>query len=172
VRAPTTAPEPRTWEQIHDGVVVDCKRYYPKRPLGTCPVNEIAHWHDQFQRHVWTPAEILATRRRCDPLFLKYFSPEYIALYFGTTKPPQPWMLMARTFVIVMLEAGMLDRGSTGVPSYGRATGPKIGFIRQQLVRLMGRDAAPRRETILSKLKEYDLRVREFMQTPIQVASA
>jgi hypothetical protein len=137
MRAPSKTPEPRSREQIEADVLVDLRRYFPRRKLGGHLVTDLVHWHLQYQEYAWTPKEVLAARR--NPVFQAY------GFQFGTTRPPKPWMLMARMFVSLMLAAG--------VRGYGRADGPLIGFVRQQLVRLMGEHAVPAPATILNSFR-------------------
>jgi hypothetical protein len=137
MRAPLKAPESRSREQIEIDVPADLKRYFPKRHL-QFPIADLVHWHEQYQRYPWTPAAIRTARR--NPVFQAY------GLDFGSTRPPAPWMPMARTFVSLMLGAG--------VRGLGRDDGPLISFVHQQLVRLMGEHAVPAQATILSSLRQ------------------
>jgi hypothetical protein len=137
MRAPLKAPEPRSREQIEADVRADLKSHFPKRRLCD-PTSDLVHWIEVYQRRVWTPEAIRAARR--DPVFRDY------QFDFGTTRPPKPWMLAARTFAALMLGAG--------VRGLGRANGPLISFVHQQLIRLMGEHAAPSPATIRSTFRQ------------------
>jgi hypothetical protein len=141
MRAPLKAPEPRSREQIEADVLADLQRYFPGRRFYDHLTGDLVHWHAQYQQHAWTPKEILAARR--NPVFQAY------GLDFGATRPPKPWMLMACTFVGLM-------RDATGKEGYGRADGPLISFVHQQLVRIMGAHAVPAPATIRSSFQQRD----------------
>jgi hypothetical protein len=137
MRAPLKPPEPRSRAQIEIDVRGDLKSHFPKRRLGD-PTSDLVHWHEVYQRRIWTPEAIRTARH--DPVFRDY------QFDFGTTRPPKPWMLMARTFVWIMLNAG--------VHGLGRVNGPLISFVHRQLVRLMGEHAVPAQATILSSFRQ------------------
>jgi hypothetical protein len=63
LRAPLTAPEPRSLEQIEADALTDVVRYFPRYRFHTFLVSDLVHWHAKYQQHVWTPGAIRAARR-------------------------------------------------------------------------------------------------------------
>jgi hypothetical protein len=145
MRAPSKPPAPRTREQIETEFRADIDTWLPKRRFRSGFEAEFVHWVWQYQEHRWTRETILAAR---DDPFLRecwYFDAAWVDMYFGRTRPRQPWLIVARLLAGLLNQA--LDR-----KAFGSADGPFMSFLHAQLVRLLGAAAVPLQETVWREL--------------------
>src|SRR5215471_2388749 len=152
-------------EVLHD---LRLRRPYTNAQFRDRDIDELVRCLDQYERRPWTAKKVLEARRE----IFADFDPSWLQFHFGKGKKPRrAWAIMAyriAPLTLAALRGADQLAGRKPRRGYGSVTGSFVTFVHQRLNRIATQTDTepPKPETILSKLKAYQVHHRRRRRKP------